>query len=49
MTLALLAAIGMSCVFLRVLLEGGGAGAAFGAAVVAIAGAGGVLYYFGRM
>jgi len=43
MSLALLAAIGMGCVFLRVLLEGGGAGAA----VLAAVGMAGLFYYFG--
>ena len=47
MTLALMAAIVMGGVFLRVLLEGGGAGAALGAAVVATAGTSALIYYLG--
>jgi hypothetical protein len=37
------AAIGLGCIFLRVLLEGGGAGAA----VLAVIGGAGLFYYLG--
>jgi hypothetical protein len=43
MTLIAWAAIGISCIFLQVLLEGGGVGAA----VLAAIGAAGLFYYLG--